>query len=675
MKLNQQFCQPHRVPAPRRPVTCARVSGLLILLQLSVFHYSIAQKQGRELTDSLLSVLETDIGDSSRVRILATVSMHFKNFNPNEGIQYGQKALELATTMEWKKGIALSYGSIASNYSSKSDDVKVLEYLFKELKIAEEVHDTREVAGILSNVGIVYQSQENPQKALGYYLKGLKMLEQEGDALSLSILNGNIATVYFTLKDYPRALEYNKKAMTLATETGDRMGVATYLEVMADIYNAEGNYHAAIEYELQALRISEEMGDSANIGTCLGYLGAYYLTMAQDNSVHYRQDSIIPASRAAMLNCAIDYLIRGIDVCKKISYLDGVSDFSRHLSRAYELTGKFKESLAAYRYYTALKDSILSFESKVTITNMETRRELDLKEKQIELDRLAVVKKRNERGFFIAGMALLTIIIANVFRNFKVQKGLNKMLFAEKQKVEEQSETLRATNNELNVTLKDLKETQQQLIVTEKQKENEMIRSRLSQDIHDDVSSELTKISWISALAKAKAKKEDIQEVTALLDKISGYSQGTVAKLGEIIWTVNPNNDTLDSLLAYMRNYISKFLADTPLKYTIDFPDTGTKDAINPELKRNLFLVLKEALNNAIKYSAGTIVEVTFELKENRYTLSIRDNGIGIAEGVVHGGGNGMVNMRKRMESVKGTIEINSGPGLGTYILLSGTLY
>jgi signal transduction histidine kinase len=256
--------------------------------------------------------------------------------------------------------------------------------------------------------------------------------------------------------------------------------------------------------------------------------------------------------------------------------------------------------------------------------------------------------------------------------NEKLIREQNVML---EKKVEERTAELQVTNENLAATIADLKEAQSQLIKAEKQKENEVIRTRISQDIHDDVSSELTRISWISELAKANALKGEITEMPVLLDKINTSSRETVAKLGEIIWAINPNFDTLDSLLSYMRNHISKFLTDTTIKYVINFPDKVPVVAINPELKRNLFMVLKEALNNALKYSSASEIRVNFGLEGEHYHLNISDNGVGMDGNVIHGGGNGLPNMRRRMQQVNGCCDISSEKGKGTTILLSGKLY
>jgi signal transduction histidine kinase len=234
---------------------------------------------------------------------------------------------------------------------------------------------------------------------------------------------------------------------------------------------------------------------------------------------------------------------------------------------------------------------------------------------------------------------------------------------------------LSVANSELAKTLDDLRYAQTQLIKAEKQKENEIIRGRISQDIHDDVSSELTRISWISELAKANALKGEVDQMPALLDKINSSSKETVTKLGEIIWAINPNSDTMDNLLSYMRSYISKYLAETQIKYTINFPDADIDMPMSPEIKRNLFLVLKEAMNNALKYSQASAINVDLKLEGRNYSLHISDNGIGIDEHIIHGGGNGLPNMRRRMQQIRGLCIIESGLGKGTSVMLTGSIY
>jgi signal transduction histidine kinase len=147
-----------------------------------------------------------------------------------------------------------------------------------------------------------------------------------------------------------------------------------------------------------------------------------------------------------------------------------------------------------------------------------------------------------------------------------------------------------------------------------------------------------------------------------------------VTNLGEIIWTVNPKYDNLPSLMAYIRNYISNFFEHTSVDCTINFPAEVPADAISPDLKHNLFLVIKESLNNILKHAEATAVTVHSHLNNDIFYFEIADNGKGMDDIKGRQFGNGLLNMKNRMEAIKGKFEIQSAKNLGTKITLQATL-
>lgn len=229
--------------------------------------------------------------------------------------------------------------------------------------------------------------------------------------------------------------------------------------------------------------------------------------------------------------------------------------------------------------------------------------------------------------------------------------------------------------NTVRETTEKLLKTQEELIRVARQTETEKVRRRISQDIHDDISSGLNKITWMSELVKVKATRNKPEEFSQTLDKIISASRETVDNLVEIIWSLNPRNDDLDNMLAYMRNYATRFFEDTPMNLTIQFPEPVEKRELNPELRRNLFLVMKESLNNASKYSGARNIVLNFWNEGIKYRLSVFDDGIGIEEGLIQGSGYGMINMQKRMEEISGRFIVETAPGKGTRIVLEGTLF
>jgi ligand-binding sensor domain-containing protein/signal transduction histidine kinase len=209
----------------------------------------------------------------------------------------------------------------------------------------------------------------------------------------------------------------------------------------------------------------------------------------------------------------------------------------------------------------------------------------------------------------------------------------------------------------------------QQIAKLEQQRQIENIRTRISRDIHDEIGSGLTKIKLMSRnLTKVKQPVE-ISEATS---KISNASDELIQNLAEIVWTVNPSNDTLENVFAYARNYVSKtFDEHTDIKPVINFTEPAGiphNVFVNPEIKRNVLLILKEALTNVIKHADAKEVYVSLEAEKSALRMKIVDNGKGISENRDIARGNGLKNMRKRAESVKGEIDIQPNPLGGTSI-------
>jgi ligand-binding sensor domain-containing protein/signal transduction histidine kinase len=207
----------------------------------------------------------------------------------------------------------------------------------------------------------------------------------------------------------------------------------------------------------------------------------------------------------------------------------------------------------------------------------------------------------------------------------------------------------------------------------ERERAIEAVRARISEDIHDEIGSGLTKISLMSQRIRMtiENKKELNPE---LLQKLTESSKEVVGNLGEIIWTVNPKYDNLPSLLAYIRNYISNFFENTTVDCTIDFPNEIPANAISPDLKHNLFLVIKESLNNILKHADASAVTIHFHLNNHIFYLEIADNGKGMDDIKGRQFGNGLLNMKNRMEAVKGKFEIQSAKNLGTKIMLEAKI-
>ena len=141
--------------------------------------------------------------------------------------------------------------------------------------------------------------------------------------------------------------------------------------------------------------------------------------------------------------------------------------------------------------------------------------------------------------------------------------------------------------------------------------------------------------------------------------------------LDEIVWAVNPEHDTLEGLVEYLSQSADDFLEDTSIRSRLKLPPELPHCTIAAEVRHQVFLAFKEALNNAAKHAAASEIRIEFVAQPDRFQILVADNGGGFGLDSPRSGGNGLKNMRRRMETIGGQFEIQSQPGSGTQIILT----
>jgi ligand-binding sensor domain-containing protein/two-component sensor histidine kinase len=197
----------------------------------------------------------------------------------------------------------------------------------------------------------------------------------------------------------------------------------------------------------------------------------------------------------------------------------------------------------------------------------------------------------------------------------------------------------------------------------------EKIRTRVARDLHDDMGSTLSTINILSTMAKSKLNTDTIK-TSEYISKISENSQRMMEAMDDIVWSIKPMNDSMQKITARMREFATSVLEakNIEVEFSIEEPVYDIK--LHMEARRDLFLVYKEAINNAAKYSKAGKVTVTLTTQPNRLHLEVRDNGVGFNVTTADSG-NGLGNMQKRAESMNGKLQLISSPGTGTRVLLT----
>jgi signal transduction histidine kinase len=190
-------------------------------------------------------------------------------------------------------------------------------------------------------------------------------------------------------------------------------------------------------------------------------------------------------------------------------------------------------------------------------------------------------------------------------------------------------------------------------------------RNRISVDMHDELGSGVTAIRLMSEIVRSKMKDQTLPEI----DKISNSANELINKMNTIIWTMTSSNDSVENLVAYIRSYAVEFFENTNIDCYFTMPASIPPREISGEKRRNIFLSVKESLNNVAKHSQSSVVKINV-LVNDRLVIEIQDDGVGINMEKLRKFGNGLNNMRKRMASIEGGFNIENKEGTRTTFFL-----
>ncbi|MGM0589621.1 MAG: two-component regulator propeller domain-containing protein [Bacteroidota bacterium] len=197
-------------------------------------------------------------------------------------------------------------------------------------------------------------------------------------------------------------------------------------------------------------------------------------------------------------------------------------------------------------------------------------------------------------------------------------------------------------------------------------------RLRISRDMHDDLGGRLTQIHMMSQFATGNNSYPD--EIKQQFSEISQEAREVIQNFSEIVWSLNPQNDTLDNLVDFMVQYSENFCRRVEIQCRIYADEHVPEIEITSNSRHYLLSVLKEALNNAAKYAQCSVIEIHFTLNDGRFLMTISDNGIGFDRTKVRRSGQGLESMESRVRSIGGTFKLNTARREGTAINVSWPL-
>lgn len=573
-------------------------------------------------TDSLKKCLADARDDSTRWHYTLQLSAAYHRSHFDSSRLYGEQSLALSGNFGQGSCKAQTLNTLGATYWAKGDHETALKYYFESLKISQTGGFAMLASTTLGNIGLVYSDREDTPRALEYLHKALTIKRDLRDTLGIVRTMNNIGRVYFTnLEQLDSAQAYFEGCLPLFDALpGQIFGKGIILNNVGTIYLRKKDFARARNYFTQSLRIREQIGDRGGQAVVLSNLGE--LSFEQGRFAQ-----------------AIDFYERSLVLAGQAGSQPDQAGVWEKLAKAYAAQKNFAKAYEYLQKYTTWQDTLHSSESQKAIADMEVKYQTAQKEVALQaLESQQRIQRLITYGA-LAGIAALLVVLWLSRRAYRQRRLLQQ-----------------AAINQL--------EKERKIVALNAHLEGQQLeRLRIAEDLHDDFGSGLSKISLLSETAKKRLSAPE-------LDKIATAAKELLLKMGEIVWALNYRNDTLTSLVAYVRRYTVGFFEDTDVRCLFRVPDLP-EVPLSGETRRNIFLVIKESLHNILKHAQASKVVLDFDYQNGELTVSIQDDGRGFDHTNPSAAGNGLRSMDHRMRACGGRLEVSSTLGQGTTIRLA----
>ncbi|WP_290625746.1 sensor histidine kinase [Altibacter sp.] len=634
-----------------------------------VFFFSSFLLQSQETLkniDSALAVLRKAPNDTAKVELLLTIARHYNVTHLDSAKAFAEDGIRLAETLKYPYGKMMNLNVLGNYFERKTDYENAMAQYNKALDIAKATNSTKGFAVVLNNIATIHIRKGDYQKAIPLLFEALKAEEKLGNKTGIAQAYNNIGVAYYYLQDFDKTTQYLTRALEMQEALGNFAGLQNGYNNVGAIYDYQQKYDDAIASYAKALAISKQLGDVKEQASNLTNMALAYskkgdfttcerlflesITLreaAQDfNGMAHSYTTFGESLRLQKrFRKSEEYLLKGVALAEqhdiKLSLKEGYSS----LSELAKDQNDFEKANTYLYSYIAVKDSILNEKNSQIIQETEAKYETEKKEKEILQQRAQLaekdlqVRKKNTLIYGGFGLALLLGILGYLVYN--QQKLKNRQLRKE---------------GELKTALAQI-ETQNRL---------QEQRLRISRDLHDNIGAQLTFI--ISSLDNLKYSFKDME--TSLSQKLSGissFTSQTIYELRDTIWAMNKNSITFEDLQSRISNFIEKAkLASegTQFSFTVDASEAASH-AFTSVAGMNLYRIIQEGVNNAIKYSDASEIGVNISEDTSHFLLTIWDNGTGFDPDTTQAG-NGLHNMKKRARELGGALDLISEEGKGT---------
>lgn len=410
-------------------------SVTIILLIVTILSLNLSYGQ-TEKVDSLISVLQNDINDSSKASTLIELSRLGRFTRQDSTLIWSEMAKEIAINIGDKQLEGLAIYTASYTYELQAKYKLAMEKCFEALKIFDEINYSKGIGRVYNYIAIIHFRQKQYIQALEFYQKSLEAKLLDPDTISIGWTYNNIGATYEHLEDYEQALKYYNLALDIAKTFHSRILNAASYGNIGIIYQKTGLLNESLESHLQSLKVFKEIDNKQYIAEAYQHIASIYLEQNK-------------------LNESEQYLINGLQLSQEINDRHGQAKFYETLIQLNEQNGDYLKALSYYKLLIVVKDSLFNISNSKQMAELQTKYESDQKQKENELLKKSVESKNMIILFTAIVIVLLLILSFLLFLFYRSKKrshntlqDLNQQVMEQKEELISQSEDLRRANNE-----------------------------------------------------------------------------------------------------------------------------------------------------------------------------------------------------------------------------------
>ena len=637
--------------------------SLLLICLFCVKAQNITQTDLNALKDSL--ALKTG---KERVEFLGDIGFKYRTVNMDSAWSYVQQAYieaEALGNKDLQGRISMNLAILkteAGDYEDAIDSYKLA------MALVDSTNGSQTLSFVYHNMANAYERTGIIDSALFYSLKALRRYEIANDSQRVASVRMNIASQYRAIKEYDLSEKVNLQALEMYRALGDVFFEAAIENNLALLNNDRERYAEALQHAEKSLELWQSLGQRLVVAYSYTNLGIAQKGLGQLNQAEESLKSALKlqeerGDRYEMIFLKMhlaDVLNRRGDFVEaanlgKEAYLGSVEDnlltfqqkTAQTLSKIYENQSNYQSALFYLQKSTAAQDSLFFTEKAKEVLKLKEQYETEQKENEILRQQNELVNNelsiKNRNNLLLASGGLVLLMLVTGYAAFRHQR-------------------LKAQAKEREAEL------QRAMVEAQAQESLKEQRIRIARDLHDNIGSQLTYITSIIESAK-KGIDQGEAYITGKLVQMGHFAVTTISELRDTIWAMNKDEISLIDIQERTKELAAMVHDATDDRIRVKIKSEASDVVFNSFIGMNLFRIVQECVNNAVKHSSTTEINIEFSESTDAVSVAIADAGEGFNP-QEKSLGNGLRIMKSRAEKSGIDLKLESAVGQGTTVTL-----